>query len=43
MVRGMAVITRRLLERFPRLPLDDEQVTAMAWYGGCSTAGARCR
>nr|WSU77881.1 SDR family NAD(P)-dependent oxidoreductase [Streptomyces anulatus] len=34
MVRGMAVITRRLLERFPRLPLDDEQVTAMAWYGG---------
>ncbi|MFJ8969403.1 SDR family NAD(P)-dependent oxidoreductase [Streptomyces anulatus] len=34
MVRGMTVITRRLLERFPRLPLDDEQLTAMAWYGG---------
>lgn len=34
MVRGMTVITRRLLDRFPRLPLADEQVTAMAWYGG---------
>ncbi|MFH9266918.1 SDR family NAD(P)-dependent oxidoreductase [Streptomyces sp. NPDC017546] len=33
MVPGMTVITRRLIERFPRLPLDDEQVTAMAWYG----------
>ncbi|MEU8698861.1 SDR family NAD(P)-dependent oxidoreductase [Streptomyces sp. NPDC048680] len=32
MVRGMTVITRRLLDRFPRLPLADEQVTAMAWY-----------
>ncbi|MFJ1958216.1 SDR family NAD(P)-dependent oxidoreductase [Streptomyces microflavus] len=33
MVGGMTVITRRLLDRFPRLPLADEQVTAMAWYG----------
>ncbi|MGW5185753.1 SDR family NAD(P)-dependent oxidoreductase [Streptomyces cyaneofuscatus] len=32
MVRGMTVITRQLLDRFPRLPLADEQVTAMAWY-----------
>ncbi|MET9702721.1 SDR family NAD(P)-dependent oxidoreductase [Streptomyces griseus] len=33
MVGGMTVITRRLLDRFPRLPLADEQVTAMARYG----------
>lgn len=33
MVGGMTVITQRLLDRFPRLPLADEQVTAMAWYG----------
>ncbi|MFJ4966514.1 SDR family NAD(P)-dependent oxidoreductase [Streptomyces sp. NPDC088729] len=32
MTRGMTVITRRLLDRFPQLPLGDEQVTAMAWY-----------
>ncbi|MER5555528.1 SDR family NAD(P)-dependent oxidoreductase [Streptomyces sp. NPDC002793] len=32
MVRGMSVITRRLLDRFPRLPVTDEQFTAMAWY-----------
>ncbi|MFJ2132669.1 SDR family NAD(P)-dependent oxidoreductase [Streptomyces sp. NPDC087845] len=33
MARGMSVITRRLLERFPQLPVVDEQFTAMAWYG----------
>ncbi|MEV6074719.1 SDR family NAD(P)-dependent oxidoreductase [Streptomyces sp. NPDC052069] len=32
MVRGMSVITRRLLDRFPQLPVADEQLTAMAWY-----------
>ncbi|MCX4966615.1 SDR family NAD(P)-dependent oxidoreductase [Streptomyces sp. NBC_00654] len=32
MARGMTVITRRLLDRFPRLPVVDEQLTAMAWY-----------
>lgn len=33
MLGGMTVITRRLLDRFPRLLLADEQVTAMARYG----------
>ncbi|WP_327065607.1 SDR family NAD(P)-dependent oxidoreductase [Kitasatospora sp. NBC_01302] len=28
----MAGTTHRLLERFPELPVDDDQLTAMAWY-----------
>ncbi|MFH8346373.1 SDR family NAD(P)-dependent oxidoreductase [Streptomyces sp. NPDC018045] len=28
----MAGISRLLLDRFPQLPLDDDQLTAMAWY-----------
>ncbi|MFH8410884.1 SDR family NAD(P)-dependent oxidoreductase [Streptomyces sp. NPDC018019] len=28
----MAGISRLLLDRFPHLPLDDDQLTAMAWY-----------
>ncbi|MFI6692965.1 SDR family NAD(P)-dependent oxidoreductase [Streptomyces sp. NPDC050433] len=30
--RGMATITRWLIDRFPHLPVDDAQLTAMAWY-----------
>nr|WP_281396825.1 SDR family NAD(P)-dependent oxidoreductase [Streptomyces olivoverticillatus] len=32
MCHGMATITRQLTERFPQLPLTDDQLTAMAWY-----------
>lgn len=32
MIGGMSVLTRRLLDRFPQLPVLDEQLTAMAWY-----------
>ncbi|MFB6877490.1 SDR family NAD(P)-dependent oxidoreductase [Streptomyces sp. NPDC056323] len=32
MIRGMSVLTRRLLDRFPQLPVLDDQLTAMAWY-----------
>ncbi|MEU7163984.1 SDR family NAD(P)-dependent oxidoreductase [Streptomyces morookaense] len=32
MCRGMATITRRLVDQFPQLPVEDDQLTAMAWY-----------
>ncbi|WP_406003970.1 SDR family NAD(P)-dependent oxidoreductase [Streptomyces sp. NBC_00987] len=32
MIRGMSVLTRRLMDRFPQLPVLDDQLTAMAWY-----------
>ncbi|MGW1409041.1 SDR family NAD(P)-dependent oxidoreductase [Streptomyces sp. NPDC002403] len=32
MIREMSVLTRRLLDRFPQLPVLDDQLTAMAWY-----------
>ncbi|MEU0841673.1 SDR family NAD(P)-dependent oxidoreductase [Streptomyces sp. NPDC005962] len=32
MTAGMSVITRRLFDQFPQLPVIDEQLTAMAWY-----------
>ncbi|MFJ7193998.1 MULTISPECIES: SDR family NAD(P)-dependent oxidoreductase [unclassified Streptomyces] len=32
MIRGMSVLTRRLLDHFPQLPVLDDQLTAMAWY-----------
>ncbi|MFF2945451.1 SDR family NAD(P)-dependent oxidoreductase [Streptomyces niveus] len=32
--RGMATIARWLIDRFPHLPVDDAQLTAMAWYAG---------